>query len=123
MSSHTARYASVAAIGFGVTSDLKVREEARAAFALATCTVCNKYLKYGLAINFTGIDYFEPWFSDSYFDCLSHIFDGMAEMSEMAPDKEEHQSQLPRLHKSVIKRSASRIVLSIREGRKIKELP
>ncbi len=90
MSSHTARYASVVAKWFGVTSDPKVREEARAAFALATYTAYNKYSKDGLAINYTGIDYTEPWFSDSYFDYLSHIFDGMAEMPEMAPDNEDH---------------------------------
>lgn len=90
MSSHTARYASVAAKWYGATLDPGYHEEARAAFALSTYTAYNKYSKDGLSINYTGIDYTEPWFSDSYFDYLTHYFEGMAEMPDMAPADEDH---------------------------------
>lgn len=90
MSSHTARYASVVAKWYGVTSSAKDHEEARASFALATYSACDKFSKPSLSINHTGIDYEDPWFSDSYFDYLSHYFDGMAEMPEMAPENEDH---------------------------------
>ena len=87
MSSHTARYASVVAMWYGVSMDPKDREEARAAFALSTYSAYNKYSKNGLAINYVGIGYNEPWFSDSYWDYLSHFFDGMVELPEMLPAK------------------------------------
>ncbi|MGD9556592.1 MAG: hypothetical protein AB7V25_06215 [Mangrovibacterium sp.] len=90
MSSHTARYASVVAKWFGVCLDEQVREEARASFALASYSACNRYSKNQQAINYTGIEYPEPWFSDSYWDYLPHILDGMAEMPEMLPPDENH---------------------------------
>ena len=90
MSSHTARYASVVAKWFGVCTDKKVREEARASFALATYSAYNQYSKNQQAINSTGIEYPEPWFSDSYWDYLPHILDGMAEMPDMLPQNENH---------------------------------
>ncbi len=90
MSSHTARYASVVAKWFGVCLDEKVREEARASFALATYSAYNQYSKNQQAINYTGIEYIEPWFSDSYWDYLPHILDGMAEMPDMLPSGENH---------------------------------
>jgi len=90
MSSHTARYASVVAKWFGVCLDENVREEARASFALSTYSAYNKYSKDQLSINYTGIGYIEPWFSDSYWDYLPHIFDGLAEMPEMLPQNENH---------------------------------
>lgn len=90
MSSHTARYASVVAKWFGVCLDEKVRDEARASFALATYSAYNMYSKNQLSINYTGIEYIEPWFSDSYWDYLPHYFDGMAEMPDMLPKNEDH---------------------------------
>lgn len=90
MSSHTARYASVVAKWFGVCLDEKMREEARASFALATYSAYNQYSKDGKGINYTGIGYIEPWFSDSYWDYLPHILDGMAEMPDMLPQNENH---------------------------------
>lgn len=90
MSSHTARYASIAAKWFGVTMGPKDREEARASFAVATYSAYNKYSKDGKGINYVGIGFTTPWFSDSYFDYLAHIFDGMAELPELAPDNANH---------------------------------
>lgn len=90
MSSHTARYASVAAMWFGVTGDAADREEARASFALATYSTFNKASKDGQAINYVGLGYPRPWFSDSYFDFLAHIMDGMSAMPELAPADADH---------------------------------
>ncbi len=90
MSSHTARYASIVAKWFGVCLDKKVREEARASFALATYSAYNQYSRDGQAINYTGIEYIEPWFSDSYWDYLPHILDGMSEMPDMLPPGDDH---------------------------------
>ncbi len=90
MSSHTSRYASVVAKWYGVCQDEKVREEARASFALATYSAYNQYSKNHQSINYTGIGYIEPWFSDSYWDYLPHLLDGMAELPEMLPKDEDH---------------------------------
>jgi hypothetical protein len=90
MSSHTARYASIAAKWFGVTRDPRYREEARASFALATYSAYSKYSKGDNALNYVGLGYVNPWFTDSYFDYLSHILDGMAELPEMAPAGADH---------------------------------
>jgi len=90
MSSHTARYASVVAMWYGISHDPMDREEARAAFALATYSAYNKFSKDGRAINYVGIEYAQPWFSDSYWDYISHFFDGMAELPEMLPPDENH---------------------------------
>jgi Glycosyl hydrolase family 76 len=80
MSSHTARYASIAAKWFGVTRDPRDREEARASFALATYSASSKYSHQDDSVNYVGIGYVNPWFIDSYFDYLSHILEGMAEL-------------------------------------------
>ncbi len=90
MSSHTARYASVVAMWYGVTQNPDDREEARAAFALSTYSAYNQYSKDSLAFNYVGIGYTDPWFSDSYWDYLSHYFDGMKELPEMLPQDENH---------------------------------
>lgn len=90
MSSHTARYASVVALWYGVSQNPDDREEARAAFALSTYSANNKWSKDEMSINYTGIEYTDPWFSDSYWDYLSHYFDGMKELPDMLPDNENH---------------------------------
>ena len=90
MSSHTARYASVAAQWFSISNDPKFAENARASFALATYSAYNKYSKGELAINYTGIGYMGPWFTDSYFDYMAHILNGMGELPEMAPADVDH---------------------------------
>jgi hypothetical protein len=90
MSSHTARYASVVALWYGVTQNPHDREEARAAFALSSYSAYNEYSHDSLAINYVGIGYTDPWFSDSYWDYLSHYFDGMKELPEMLPEHENH---------------------------------
>ncbi len=83
MSSHTARYASVVARWYGYSGAPRDFEEARAAFALATYSAYNRYSRDGRGINYVGIGYEDPWFSDSYFDYLPHLFDGLAEIPAM----------------------------------------
>jgi len=90
MSSHTARYASVVAKWFALSGDPKDREEARASFALTTYSTISRHSHDGMAINYVGLGYVNPWFTDSYFDYLPHLIDGMAEMPEMAPADADH---------------------------------
>jgi len=90
MSSHTARFASIAAIWYGFSQNDVYREKARASFALATYSAYNKYSKDEKAINYVGIGYDQPWFCDSYWDYVSHFFDGMAELPEMLPEIQNH---------------------------------
>jgi len=90
MSSHTARYASVVALWYGFTGNPQDREEARAAFALSTYSAFNRFSKDSLAFNYVGIGYTDPWFSDSYWDYISHYFDGMATLPEMLPENQNH---------------------------------
>ena len=90
MGSHTARYASIAAEWFSVSQDAAWREEARAAFALSIYSFFSKHSKDQCAVNYVGIGYTCPWFTDSYFDYLCHIQDGMAELPEMAPADADH---------------------------------
>ena len=73
-----------------MTQDPKDREEALASFAATSYSTFNKYSKDGISVNYVGIGYVNPWFTDSYFDYLSHILDGMAEMPEMAPADVDH---------------------------------
>ncbi len=90
MSSHTARYASIAAHWFGVTGNGKDREEARSSFAVATYSAYSKYSTNDISVNYVGIGYVNPWFVDSYFDYLTHMLEGMGELPEMAPADADH---------------------------------
>ncbi|MEI6808068.1 MAG: hypothetical protein WCN95_05050 [bacterium] len=90
MASHTARYASIAAKWFAISQDMAWREEARAAFALATYSFYNRFSKNDNAVNYVGVGYGPPWFTDSYFDYLCHIQDGMTELPDMAPADADH---------------------------------
>ncbi len=90
MSSHTSRYASVVAKWFGMTGDEKMREEARASFALSTYSAFNKFSKDSISINYTGIGFVNPWFSDSYLDYMSHFLEGFGELPEMMPIDSNH---------------------------------
>ncbi len=90
MSSHTARYASVVALWYGVSHDPRVREEARAAFALSTYSAFSRYSQGDRALNFVGQGFINPWFSDSYFDYLPHFFDGMTALPDVAPADQDH---------------------------------
>ncbi len=90
MSSHTARYASIVALWYGVCNDPAVREEAQAAFALSTYSAFCRYSKGDRALNYVGLGYIDPWFSDSYFDYLPHFFDGMTALPDMAPGDQDH---------------------------------
>lgn len=90
MSSHTARYASIAAKWSSLANDATWREEARAAYALSTYSFYSRHSKDQSAVNYVGMGYTCPWFTDSYFDYLCHIQDGMVEMPEMAPADADH---------------------------------
>jgi len=90
MGSHTARYASIAAMWFGASQDPQYREEAKRSFAVASYSAFSKYSHDDVAINYVGLGYVRPWFTDSYFDYLTHILDGMREMPEMAPADADH---------------------------------
>ncbi len=90
MSSHTTRYASIAAMWYAVSGDEEYKEEARASFAISTYSTFTRHSWDDVAVNRTGIGWVRPWFSDSYFDFMSHIFDGIAAMPEMAPADKDH---------------------------------
>ena len=83
MSSHTARYASVAAMWYAESHDPVWREEARAAAALATYSALGNIAQEGYAINYVGVGYVNPWFSDSYFDYLPHLIDTITLLPEL----------------------------------------
>jgi hypothetical protein len=82
MSSHTARYASVAAAWYAVSGDPAWREEARASAALATYSALGNIEQNGYHINYVGIGYVDPWFSDSYFDYIPHLLDTISVLHE-----------------------------------------
>ena len=90
MSSHTSRYASVVAQWYGLSDNPADAEEALRSFALSTYSAFSKHSKDGRALNYVGVGYVNPWFSDSYFDYLPHILAGMAELPSMAPEDESH---------------------------------
>ncbi len=90
MGSHTARYASVVGKWSALSNDSAAREEARASFALAAYSACNKYTKGDAFINYTGIGFLNPWFSDSYFDYLSHFLEGFEDLPELMPEGSVH---------------------------------
>ncbi len=90
MGSHTARFASIAAMWYGISGDTAYAEKARRSFALATYSAYNQYSRGDRAINYVGIGYAAPWFSDSYWDYIPHFFDGMAELPDMLPTNADH---------------------------------
>ena len=90
MGSHTARYGSILAMWFGVSLNQDVREEANATLALSTYSAYNEFSKENYSMNATGIEYPGIWFSDSYWDYLSHFFDAMSQLPEMLPKNENH---------------------------------
>ena len=90
MSSHTARYASVLAQWHGFSGRAADDEEAMRSFALSTYSAFSKYSKNGRAVNYVGVGYIDPWFSDSYFDYLPHFLAGMTELPALAPDNSSH---------------------------------
>ncbi|NUN97999.1 MAG: hypothetical protein HUU16_17685 [Candidatus Omnitrophica bacterium] len=87
MSSHTARYASVVAGWWALCEQrglldperrAALYEEARSSFALCTYSTWSKHSIGDRALNYVGLGYIDPWFSDSYFDFLPHLLDGLA---------------------------------------------
>lgn len=86
MSSHTSRYASVVAGWWDVCESRSLldeekraalREEARASLALCSYSTWSRFSQEGRSLNYTGVGYVAPWFSDSYFDFLPHIMDSV----------------------------------------------
>lgn len=80
MSSHTARFASVLALWYEKTGDLKTKERAFRSFNWATysCDV-NGLVKTSID---EGTGY---WFSDGYGDYMRHFLRGMASVPQWAP--------------------------------------
>ena len=96
MSSHTSRYASVLAGWWAAcekhglldqTQRDALREEARASLALCSYSTFSKYSQGNRALNYTGVGYVAPWFSDSYFDFLPHLIDGLTLLGELQKTK------------------------------------
>jgi hypothetical protein len=85
MSSHTARYASVRALWYEVTSDLESKERAFRSFNWATYSMREDGLVKTSLDEGTGY-----WFSDGYGDYMRHFQRGMASVPEWAPAGESH---------------------------------
>jgi len=86
MSSHTSRYASVVAGWWDVCERRSLlnaekraalHEEARASLALCSYSTWSRFSKEERSLNYTGLGFVEPWFSDSYFDFLPHVMDAV----------------------------------------------
>lgn len=98
MSSHTARYASVVA-GWWALCEARglldsqqrevLKEEARASLALCTYSTWSRYSTETESLNYVGIGYQDPWFSDSYFDFLPHLMDAARLLGNLQADSQE----------------------------------
>lgn len=88
MGSHTARFASVAALFAERTGDTTYREMARRSFNWAT------YMANNDGTVTVGVDrpdyYNQCWFTDGYFDYVPHFLDGMATIPELADAETDH---------------------------------
>jgi len=84
MGSHTARFASICAMWFEKTGDVRYKEKAYRYFNNATyCTDQNGVVR-------VGPTWPSSWFSDGYGDYIRHFMDGMAAIPEWAPATEDH---------------------------------
>lgn len=84
MGSHTARYASIHALMFERTGDVRHKEEAYRHFNWATySTAANGVVSVGP--RWTG-----TWWSDGYSDYIKHFFEGLAAVPEWAPADQNH---------------------------------
>jgi len=90
MGSHTARYASVLAKAASLKGDASLMEEARASLCLASYSACNSFIGDSLAVNPTGIGYTNPWFSDSYFDYMTHFLYTFPFIPTLIPERGDH---------------------------------
>jgi len=88
MGSHTARYASLCALWANASGDLDYQERAIRSFNWAT------YMANADGTVTVGIDrpdyYNQCWFTDGYFDYVTHFLDGMAALPELAPFALDH---------------------------------
>lgn len=96
MGSHTARYASIAALMYERTGDPKYKEEAYRYFNNATYS-CEKdgFVRVGPTWSS------EVWFSDGYSDYIKHFIEGMAAIPEWAPAGENHLLRSTSVVKSI----------------------
>lgn len=85
MSSHTARYASVRALWYELTSDQDSKERAFRSFNWASYSSRENGLVKTSLDEGTGY-----WFSDGYGDYMRHFQRGMASVPELAPAGEDH---------------------------------
>lgn len=84
MGSHTARYASVAALWSDRTGDAQAREKAFRSFNWAT------YMNDGEGLVSTWAGEGDTWFTDGYGDYIRHYMSGLAAVPEWAPPGESH---------------------------------
>jgi hypothetical protein len=84
MGSHTARFASICAMWYEKTGDIRYKEKAYRYFNNATyCTDQNGVVR-------VGPTWPSSWFSDGYSDYIRHFMDGMAAVPQWAPATEDH---------------------------------
>ncbi|MBN2411713.1 hypothetical protein JXQ31_08470 [candidate division KSB1 bacterium] len=84
MGSHTSRYASVCALYYERTGDIKYKEQAYRFFNFAT------YMTYDNGVVAVGPKWPGSWFSDGYGDYIRHFMEGLAAIPEWAPADEDH---------------------------------
>ncbi len=84
MASHTARFASVAALWYEYSKDEKYKEDAYRYFNFAT------YLADTNGIIRVGPNWPGSWFSDGYGDYIRHFQEGVAAIPEWAPATQNH---------------------------------
>jgi hypothetical protein len=85
MASHTARYASIAALYYERTGDAEAKEKAFRSFNWATYACRDDGLVKTSLDEGTGY-----WFSDGYGDYMRHFLRGMSSVPEWAPARENH---------------------------------
>lgn len=84
MGSHTARYASINALMFERTGDVRFKEEAYEHFNWATYSTAEN------GVVSVGPRWEGTWWSDGYGDYIKHFFEGLAAVPEWAPADENH---------------------------------
>jgi len=84
MGSHTARYASICALWYEKTGDVKYKEEAYRHFNFAT------YMTDANGVVRVGPTWPGSWFSDGYSDYIKHFMEGLGAIPEWAPAGENH---------------------------------
>ncbi len=84
MGSHTARFASICALWYEHTGDIRFKEMAYSHFNLAS------YMTDPNGVVRVGPSWPGSWFSDGYGDYIRHFMEGVAAVPEWAPSGENH---------------------------------